>query len=111
MLEHSEVAWCGKCGRPHAYKPDITFFGEMLPEAAFSGAIRLAERADLLLVLGSSLTVSPANAIPPLTLRAGGEIVIVNGQPTHLDDSAALLYRDLAVFAEAVLAAFPASPA
>jgi NAD-dependent deacetylase len=101
MLETAGLPRCERCGEP--YKPDITFFGEMLPERAFEGAVALARQADLMLVLGSSLTVQPAASIPPLTLRAGGELAIVNAQPTPLDRFAALTYPDLAAFAEAVL--------
>ncbi|HPS08996.1 MAG TPA: NAD-dependent protein deacylase, partial [Kiritimatiellia bacterium] len=67
----------------------------------------LAQKADLMLVLGSSLTVHPAASVPPLTVRAGGELVIVNAQPTPLDRVATLCYPDLAAFAEAALEAWP----
>ena len=76
---------------------------ESLPEEAFEGAIRLASEADLILVLGSSLTVQPAGSIPLYTLRRGGKMVIVNAQSTPLDGSAALLMPDLKEFAEAIL--------
>lgn len=102
MLESAPVPRCAACGE--AYKPDVTFFGEMLPEEALERSVALARQADLMLVLGSSLTVYPAASIPPLTARAGGELVIVNAQPTPLDGSACLLYPDLSAFAEAVLA-------
>ena len=104
MLEKTPVPRCEACGE--AYKPDITFFGEMLPEKAFNDAVALAQRADLMLVLGSSLTVHPAASIPPITVCAGGELVIVNAQPTPLDSLAALRYPDLAAFADAVLTAW-----
>ena len=103
MLESEPVAHCS-CGG--VYKPDITFFGESLPEAAFEGAIRLASTADLILVLGSSLTVQPAGSIPLYTLRRGGKAVVVNAQPTCLDDAAALRMTDLKSFADAVLARY-----
>ena len=105
MLETTAVPRCEHCGE--AYKPDITFFGEMLPEQAFARSVELAEKADLMLVLGSSLTVHPAASIPPLTVRAGGELAIVNAQPTPLDAYTALRYPDLKAFADAVLAAWP----
>jgi NAD-dependent deacetylase len=101
LLETTPVPRCEACGE--AYKPDITFFGETLPEAAFEAAVALACGADLMLVLGSSLTVHPAASLPPLTVRAGGELVIVNAQPTPLDGIASLCYPDLKAFAEAVL--------
>ncbi len=85
------------------FKPDITFFGESLPEQAFGQSVALAQQADLMLFLGSSLPVPPAASIPPLTVRAGGELVIVNAQPTPLDRIATRLYPDLNAFANAVL--------
>ena len=92
-----------KCTCGGAYKPDITFFGESLPEEAFRSAQELAIRSDVFLVLGTSLTVFPAAGLPRLTLQAGGKVFIVNGQRTDLDDYATGVYRDLAEFAEAVL--------
>ncbi len=98
------VPRCAKCGG--AYKPDITFFGEMLPEAALNGAVRLASRADLIVVLGSSLTVQPAATIPHHALRNGGRMAIVNRGETPSDDLAFFLADDLAEFADQVLVAF-----
>ena len=90
-----------RCGG--VYKPDITFFGESLPEAAFSAACDLASSADVMIVLGTSLTVHPAADIPRLTLGNGGRVFIVNGQPTPLDDCAAApRMADLAEWAAAV---------
>ena len=100
MRQTCEVPRCA-CGG--AYKPDITFFGEALPEEAFSAAQSLAIRSDVFLVLGTSLTVFPAAGLPRQTLQAGGKVFIVNAQATSLDDFAAGVYRDLAEFAEAVL--------
>ena len=93
-----------RCACGGVYKPDITFFGESLPEEAFASAQSLAIRSDVFLVLGTSLTVFPAAGLPRLTLQAGGKVFVVNGQPTSLDDYAAGVFRDLAEFAEAVLA-------
>ena len=95
------VPRCAKCGG--VYKPDITFFGEMLPEAAFEGALELASRADLMVVLGSSLVVHPAASIPLRALRRGGRLAIVNRGDTPADDLAFFRSEDLAAFAEAVL--------
>ena len=91
-----------RCGCGGALKPDITFFGEALPEEAFALAQRLAARADLMIVLGTSLTVFPAAGLPRLTLQNGGRLFIVNAQPTPLDDYAAARYPDLREFADAV---------
>jgi len=84
---------CDRCGG--IVKPDIVFFGEGLPEKTLEEAEREARQADLMLVLGTSLTVYPAAAVPEITLRCGGRLAIVNRAPTHLDRYACLIERDL----------------
>lgn len=56
----SPVAYCSACNS--VLKPDIVFFGE--PVHAFEAAERLVAQCDLLLVLGSSLKVTPASLLP-----------------------------------------------
>ena len=99
--EPGEVPRCA-CGG--VFKPDITFFGEALPEAAFTAAQSLAAGSDVFLVLGTSLTVFPAAGLPRLALQGGAKVFVVNAQPTSLDPYAAGVFRDLAAFADAVLA-------
>jgi NAD-dependent deacetylase len=90
---------CPRCGR--VLKPAITFYGESLPLEARREAEGEAQDADLMLILGTSLTVMPAAAIPRTTLRSGGALVIVNDMKTPLDDDAAMRFWDLEeVFAE-----------
>ena len=93
-----------RCSCGGVYKPDITFFGEALPEEAFRSSVELAARADVMLVLGTSLTVFPAAGLPRYTLHNGGKVFIVNAQPTALDEYAAGRFPDLAGFAETVIA-------
>ena len=97
------VPRCKKCGAP--YKPDITFFGEALPEEAFRNAQALALQSDLFLVLGTSLTVFPAAGLPRLALQNGAKLLIVNAQPTPLDGYAAATFPDLSRFADLLNAA------
>ena len=89
-----------RCSCGGAYKPAITFFGEALPEEAFMRSQELAMRADVILVLGTSLTVFPAAGLPRLTLQKGGKVIIVNAQRTSLDDYAFARMDDLATFAQ-----------
>lgn len=98
MLQNATVALCADCGS--AYKPEITFFGEALPQTAFEEAVALARRAPLMLILGSSLTVHPAASLPTLTVQAGGDLAIINAQTTYLDERASFRFSDLAVFAD-----------
>ena len=88
---------CPECGGD--IKPDIVFFGEMLPEEAVEMAVSESAKADLMLVLGSTLVVQPAASFPVYTIRNGGRLVIVNNMETPLDSHADLRYQDLeAVF-------------
>lgn len=88
-----KIPECPECGG--VFKPDITFFGEALPVQAFIKAQEECGKADALLILGSSLTVYPAAALPELTLRNGGKIAVVNNQPTHFDGCAGVKISDL----------------
>jgi NAD-dependent deacetylase len=92
-VKKGEMPKCPKCGR--VLKPAITFFGESLPAQALRDAVTESQDADLMLVLGTSLTVYPAASMPDYTLRCGGRIVIVNNMPTPLDGRAELLFDDL----------------
>jgi NAD-dependent protein deacetylase/lipoamidase len=90
MLEErpGEAPRCGSCAA--VIKPDVVFFGELLPEREIDRARELARSAGLMLVVGSSLEVYPVAGLPRETLHAGGELAIVNLGPTPLDRSAAI---------------------
>lgn len=88
------VPKCIRCASP--MKPAITFFGEALPIEALKQAEKESTKADLMLVLGTSLQVYPAAVLPSYTLHAGGKIVIINDQMTQFDTHATLLFDDLA---------------
>jgi NAD-dependent protein deacetylase/lipoamidase len=82
------VAECSACGGP--VKPDVVLFGELLPEEAMARAQELAERAELMLCVGSSLAVHPAAGLPQTTLDRGGRVAIVTKGPTPYDRAAEL---------------------
>ena len=71
-------------------KPDVVFFGELLPRAAIDRAYELARAASLMLVVGSALEVYPVADLPEETLRSGGSVAIVNRGATPLDAKAEL---------------------
>ncbi|AKB85366.1 NAD-dependent protein deacylase [Methanococcoides methylutens] len=93
LLEKEEVPMCNECGG--LIKPDVVFYGEMLEHDVIEKAIEESSRADLIIVLGSTLVVQPAATLPLYTLDHGGELVIVNNMPTPLDDYARSRYDDL----------------
>ncbi len=90
VLAHIEAGGgaprCPACGG--VLKPDVVFFGELLPRAAIDRAYELAAGARLMLVAGSALEVHPVAGLPLETLRAGGRLAIVNRGPTALDGRA-----------------------
>lgn len=66
-------------------------FGQAMPELAMMRAEQLAADCDLFLVMGSSLSVYPAAAIPEYAVRSGARLVIINRDPTGLDSVADLV--------------------
>ena len=88
-LENGRPLRC-PCGG--VLKPDITFFGEELPYAPFVAAQRAMWNARLLLILGTSLAVHPAAALPR-ECDSGIPIVIINKTPTWLDRQADLVFH------------------
>jgi NAD-dependent deacetylase len=82
------VALCAACGGP--VKPDVVLFGEMLPERAMRRAQELAEAAELLICVGSSLAVYPVAGLPAVTLEGGGKLAIVTKGPTPYDGDATI---------------------
>ena len=88
LFDAEGVARCITCTGP--VKPDVVLFGELLPQSAMAMAQQLAERADLMLCVGSSLAVHPVAALPRLTLERGGRLAIVTKGPTPYDGAAEL---------------------
>ncbi|EZH67642.1 hypothetical protein DH09_06845 [Bacillaceae bacterium JMAK1] len=60
-------------------RPNVVLFGEMLPEFAWNEAVKRIKEADVLLVIGTSLQVSPVNQLPYV---ANGTTVYINDEPS-----------------------------
>jgi NAD-dependent protein deacetylase/lipoamidase len=88
LLADAPVPECPACGG--ILKPDVIFFGELLPAEAIDRAFALAASAGLLLVVGSALEVHPVAGLPYETINAGGAVAIVNRGPTAFDSRATL---------------------
>ena len=82
---------CTTCGG--ILKAATISFGQSLVEDDLERARLAAVSCDLLLAVGSTLTVSPANALVPLAHAVGARVVIVNAQPTPYDDLADAVLR------------------
>ncbi len=81
-LDFSRVPLYCPCGG--LIKPDIIFFGEEIPAAARRAAFALAETCDLMLVIGTSAAVMPANYLPRAAKEHGARVVEINLEETEL---------------------------
>jgi NAD-dependent deacetylase len=91
---------CSLCG---GYMKTATIlFGQRVPEDALTRARAMANECDLFLVVGSSLQVTPAAALPRLALVRDIPLILINLQPTPLDD-----YADVILHARAGVALPP----
>jgi NAD-dependent SIR2 family protein deacetylase len=79
---------CLGCGG--IVKPDVVFFGEMVPRERVQRSFALVERSRLVLVLGSSLTVMSGRRFVLRAAKLGIPVVIVNQGPTRGDQYATL---------------------
>lgn len=83
---------CGACGG--VLKPASVLFGEPLPEAALLRAHVHAEKSEVFLVAGSSLTVEPAASLPRTAAETGATLILANREPTPLDELATYVLRE-----------------
>lgn len=81
---------CDECGG--MLKPDVVMFGESVPKERVQDAVAAVERADALLVTGSSLMVFSGFRFARLAAAAGTPIAIVNQGRTRADDLASLKF-------------------
>jgi NAD-dependent protein deacetylase/lipoamidase len=75
---------CRMCGGTFL-KPTVVLFGEPMPVPALQEAFALASKADVMIVVGSSLAVHPAADIPVAAVRSGASLIVINAEPTPLD--------------------------
>lgn len=80
-----------RCSCGGIIKPDVTLYGEMLPDD-FELATKYIYCADLLIVAGTSLTVEPAASL--VRIFNGKNLVIINDSPTPYDNMASLVIRE-----------------
>jgi len=91
---HETLPRCDRCDA--LLRPDVVWFGEMLPAHALETAQRRATEADACLIVGTSAVVYPAASIPLATADAGGALIEVNPEPTPLSPLCAASLRGTA---------------
>lgn len=101
---------CLKCARPYSgeinldhglpmcecggmIRPDVVWFGEMLPQEVLQNAFRATEEADVFFSLGTSAIVQPAASLPFMARRSGAFVVEINIEPTGLSSVADLFLQ------------------
>ncbi len=82
---------CEKCGG--VLKSEAVLFGEPMPEAAMAEAIDICRKADLMIVIGSSLTIYPAAFLPQLAKNSGAKVILVNLEGTNRDEVADIVLQ------------------
>ena len=82
---------CLVCGG--ILKCDTISFGQALVPKVIDRAMTVAAEADLLLAIGTTLQVQPVASMVPIAARTGAAIVIVNDQPTAMDELADVVIR------------------
>lgn len=91
ILNGVAVPHCPAC--QGILKPDSIAFDQPMPEEPSRRALDAVRGADLLLVVGTSLTVEPVASLPLVALERGAGLLVVNLEPTDIDPFAAVVLR------------------
>jgi NAD-dependent deacetylase len=73
-------------------KPDFVFFGEGIPPLAYQKSVEAASGCDLMLIIGTSGEVAPANQLPRLTRSNRGKIIEINLSPSSYTNTVTDLF-------------------
>ena len=84
------VPHCTECGK--TVRPDVTLYGEFLPEEAYENAISMLQFADCLIIGGTSLEVGSAAQLAHL--YHGKHLIIINKGKTKMEGKADLVFHD-----------------
>ena len=85
-----KIPVCEKCGK--MVRPDVTLYGEFLPEEAYQNAINMMNSADCLIIGGTSLEVGSASQLAHLF--HGDHLIIINKGKTKLEGRAELVFHE-----------------
>ncbi len=89
-----DVPRCPHCGE--YLRPDVVWFGEMLPTQTLDEAFAEAERCDLFLSVGTSALVQPAASLPLVAVNRGVPVIEINPASTPISDQMTLSIRGTA---------------
>ena len=95
-----------RCDCGFQLKSGVVLLGEQLPIEAIEAAYDAAERADVMLVIGSSLQVTPVSQLPGVVLARGGQLAILTESETDYDHRCSVrIHEKAGTTMQAVLAA------
>ena len=92
MTDFSENPPLCKCG--NILRPDVVWFGESLPQDVWQEAIIQANQADLMIIAGTSLVVSPANTLPIYAKQNNAILIEVNPENTEMSQEMDVTIRN-----------------
>ena len=82
---------CRRCGAH--LRPDVVWFGEMLPPAALEAAAQAANTCDVFFSIGTSSLVEPAASLARIALQRGAAVVEINPTITPLTSRATFVLQ------------------
>lgn len=85
-----------KCG--NILRPDVVWFGESLPQDVWKKAISFAGECDLMVVVGTSLVVSPANTLPIYAQQNNAILIEINPEKTQMSSEMDVVVNNLSTF-------------
>lgn len=92
FVEEAKIPRCTDCDG--ILKPDIVLYGEQLPFDVVNEAQSAIASSDLVLIVGSSLEVTPVALFPIEAINSGAGMIIVNDEPTYLDEKADFIFHN-----------------
>ena len=95
LTEFIQIPPLCKCG--NILRPDVVWFGESLPQEIWQQAIIHASNCDVMIVVGTSLVVSPANTLPIYAKQNKATLIEINTEETIMSSDMDLSIRSTSV--------------
>jgi len=95
LTEISDFPPLCKCG--NILRPDVVWFGESLPQDVWQNAIEFSSQCDLMVIVGTSLVVSPANTLPLYAKQNNATLIEINPENTELSGEMNEIIRNTSV--------------
>ncbi|MGD2271059.1 MAG: NAD-dependent deacylase [Desulfobacterales bacterium] len=76
-----------RCDCGGIFRPEVIFFGELIPPHHLSRSRQVASQCDLMLVIGTSAVIQPASWMPVIAKEAGAKVIEINPERTPLTET------------------------